>query len=88
MTTPEMLTESEAIKFLRLDAMKLKNPARTMSHWRMKGLLKGVRMSRSYVYRRADLDDFVTRMSSLDAKDLKPPSAAYGKRRVRRVVRP
>jgi len=54
---PEVLTEEEAIRYLRLEAAK--NPARTLKYYREKGLLKATIVGRHLLYRRVELDRFL-----------------------------
>ncbi len=54
---PEVLTEEEAIRYLRLDGGR--NPARTLKYYREKGLLKATNVGRHLLYRRAELDKFL-----------------------------
>lgn len=55
---PSMLTQAEAIRYLRLDAIDVKNPMQTLGYYRRKGL-KAVQVSKQILYKRADLDEFV-----------------------------
>ena len=58
---PEILTEEEAIAYLRLPDMGVKNPKHSMYRWRHMGMLVGIKYSKEIVYRRSDLDAFVER---------------------------
>ncbi len=60
---PSMLTQAEAIRYLRLDAIDVKTPMQTLGYYRRKGL-KAVQVSKQILYKRADLDDFVNIMST------------------------
>ena len=63
-STPELLTEDEAIRYLRLDTIKgLKNPRETLARYRVRGLLKGTQVSKSVFYRRIELDRFLDRLT-------------------------
>lgn len=62
---PELLTEEEAIRYLRLDTIRgLKNPAETLARYRAMGLLRGTQVSKSVFYRRIELDRFLDRLTS------------------------
>ena len=60
---PELLTEKEAIRYLRLDVDGPRNPKLTLRRYREQGLLRAVKVSRLLRYRRADLDSFLERKS-------------------------
>ena len=61
---PELLTEEEAIRYLRLDTIKgLKNPGETLERYRAQGVLRGTQVSRKIFYRRAELDRFLERQT-------------------------
>ena len=60
---PELLTEAEAIRYLRLDADGPANPSATLRHYRGRGLLKGTKIGRRLRYRRVELDAFLGRMT-------------------------
>ena len=47
---PELLTEHEAIQFLRLDVEGPDNPAKTLQYYREKGLLRGTRVGKRLRY--------------------------------------
>jgi hypothetical protein len=46
---PPLLTALECCQMLRLDT-GVKNPLRTLEHYRARGLLTGIRVGRGYVY--------------------------------------
>ena len=56
---PEVMTQEEAIRFLRLDEADLKNPASTLQYYRDKGDLKGIRIGKSIRYTKEDLLNFL-----------------------------
>lgn len=53
---PELLTEDEAIRYLRLDVDGPKKPKLTLRYYREKGLLRGTKVGRRMRYRRVELD--------------------------------
>ena len=59
---PTLLTEQEAIKYLRLDVNGPKNPAGTLKYYRDKGLLRAVRVGRNLRYPRIELDAMVEKL--------------------------
>ena len=58
---PYLLTEQEAIRFLRLDTDTVKNPDRTLKYYREKGQLRGTRIGSSYCYTKKELLAFIDR---------------------------
>jgi hypothetical protein len=61
---PELLTEDEAIRYLRLDIRGPKNPAGTLKYYRDQGMLHAVRIGRNLRYPRKELDVMVQRLLS------------------------
>lgn len=55
----EYLTEKEVAK-------KLRTNNRRVANWRRAGLIKGVKLSRQYVYREKDVDDFFSKFLGKD----------------------
>jgi hypothetical protein len=60
---PELLTEEEAIRYLRLDIDGPKKPALTLRHYRERGLLRGTRVRKRVRYRRVELDRFMEKLT-------------------------
>jgi hypothetical protein len=60
---PELLTEAEAIRYLRLDTIDIKDPSATLRNYRKRGLLKGTQVSKSILYLRIELDAFLDRLT-------------------------
>lgn len=54
---PELLTEQEAVQYLRLNDDK--NPSRTLKYYREKGLLRATMVGRHLLYRRVELERFL-----------------------------
>jgi hypothetical protein len=54
---PELLTEQEAIRYLRLQEDR--NPKRTLRYYREKGLLRATMVGRHLLYRRVELERFL-----------------------------
>ena len=59
---PPLLTEAEAIRYLRLDVSGTKHPRLALRRYRRMGKLFGVKIGRQVLYRRQELDRFVERM--------------------------
>ena len=60
---PELLTESEAFRYLRLDQVSIKNPGDTLRRYREIGLLRGTQISKRIFYRRCELDRLLERLT-------------------------
>lgn len=54
---PELLTEQEAIVFLRLDTEN--NPSRTLKYYRDKNQLRGVKIGTNFLYPKSELLSFI-----------------------------
>jgi hypothetical protein len=54
---PELLTEEEAIRYLRLEEDR--NPARSLRYYRERGLLRGTLVGRHLLYRRIEIERFL-----------------------------
>ena len=59
---PDLLTEAETIRYLRLDRDGPKNPAGTLKYYRDQGVLRAVRIGRNLRYPRKELDSMVERL--------------------------
>ncbi len=60
---PEVLTEEEAIRYLRLDETSVKDPSRTLRYYRGKGWLRATQVGRRVRYRRVELDQLLDRLT-------------------------
>ncbi len=56
---PDVLTEEEAIKFLRLDDGVTKKPTTTLQYYRIEGLLKATQVGKKHRYLRTELLNFL-----------------------------
>lgn len=61
----KLLTEEEAILYLRLDTLNRKNPAKTLQWYREKNLIKPTRISNVNFYTQKSLDAFIDEMTML-----------------------
>jgi hypothetical protein len=57
--TPDLLTQREAIKYLRLDTIRTRFPQNTLHRYRKKYGLKTVQVGRQILYSREELKKFV-----------------------------
>jgi hypothetical protein len=62
---PPLLTEAQAIRYLRLDTLKVKSPAKTLKYYRAQGYLKATGIGNVNFYTRVSLDDFLALMTNL-----------------------
>lgn len=60
---PELLTEDEAIRYLRLDIDGPTKPENTLRYYREKKKLKGTRIGKRVLYTRKALDEFLGKMT-------------------------
>ena len=58
---PDLLTESEAVKYLRLNALGLKHPDATLRRYRDAGVLKAVQVGKQILFPLPELRAFVLR---------------------------
>ena len=58
---PELLTEGEAVRYLRLDTINISDPSATLRRYREQRLLRGTQISKRIFYWRAELDRFIER---------------------------
>ncbi len=61
---PDLLTEEEATKFLRLDTEQLKDPSNTLKYYREKGLLRPTRVGKTNKYLKKELLHFLDLLTS------------------------
>ncbi len=60
---PELLTEAEAIRYLRLDIDGPAKPENTLRYYREKKKLKGTQIGKRILYTRQALDEFLEKMT-------------------------
>jgi hypothetical protein len=60
---PTVLTEEEAIRYLRLDTVGHKSPADTLRYYRERKKLRGSRIGKRIFYTRKSLDEFLDNMT-------------------------
>ena len=60
---PDLLTEQEAIRYLRLDTIDIDKPAETLRRYRDKDLLRATQVSKKLFYRRSELDQLLNKLS-------------------------
>ena len=59
---PALLTEEEAIRYLRIDKQKA-NAAKTLERYRTEKMLKATKIGNNLLYSRNELDRFVEKMT-------------------------
>jgi hypothetical protein len=65
---PTLLTEEEAIRYLRLDTINIENPSATLKRYRDMGLLRATQVSKRLFYLRTELDAFLQRLTDLNPR--------------------
>lgn len=60
---PELLTEDEAIRYLRLDLIDVEEPAGTLRYYRKQGLLRATQVGKCIRYRRVELEKLLERLT-------------------------
>lgn len=63
MPCPDLLTEEEAIRYLRLDAIDVDNPEETLRRYRKLGQIRGTQVGKCVRYRRKELERFLDRIT-------------------------
>ena len=66
---PELLTEEEAIIFLRLDIDGPKDPTLTLEYYRTQGLLKATRVGKRLRYQKKELLRFLDLLTEQNCKN-------------------
>lgn len=56
---PDLLTEAEAIRWLRLDTIKIANPSATLRRYRDAGSLRAIQISKAILYPVTELRRFI-----------------------------
>jgi hypothetical protein len=57
---PDLLTEQEAIRYLRLDEVNISNPSATLRRYRNTGRLRAVQISKRVLYPLGSLKEFIS----------------------------
>lgn len=65
---PELLTEEEAIRYLRLDDVLVKDAANTLKYYRKKGLLCATQVGKCIRYRRVELERFLDKLTEVNPR--------------------
>jgi hypothetical protein len=60
---PDLLTEEEAIRYLRLDIIDIDKPEDTLRRYRKLGLIRGTQVGKCVRYRRQELERFLERIT-------------------------
>ena len=61
---PELLTEEQAIRFLRLDETGTKNPSNTLRYYRERGVLRATRIGNGLFYHKDNLVEFIEKQTN------------------------
>jgi hypothetical protein len=65
---PELLTETEAVRFLRLDGIDTEDPAGTLRYYRKKGLLRATQVGKCIRYRRIELERLLEKLTEINPR--------------------
>jgi hypothetical protein len=65
---PELLTESEAIRFLRLDGINTEDAGSTLRYYRRRGLLRATQVGKCIRYRRIELERLLDRLTETNPR--------------------
>lgn len=65
---PDLLTEEEAIRFLRLDQIRTEDPSGTLRYYRKKGLLRATQVGKCIRYRRIELEKLLERLTEVNPR--------------------
>lgn len=68
LVSQNLYTPEEAICYLRLDKMGLKNPRLTLDYYRKKGLIRAIQISRCIMYLKEELDNFLKRIAEHNSR--------------------
>jgi hypothetical protein len=60
---PELLTEPEAVRYLRLDLVDIEDPGQTLRYYRKQGLLRATQVGKCIRYRRVELEKLLERLT-------------------------
>ena len=65
---PDLMTEDEAIRFLRLDNINTEVPSNTLRYYRNKGLLRATQVGKCIRYRRIELEKLLERLTDANPR--------------------
>lgn len=67
---PDLLTEQEAIRFLRLDEGETKHPETTLEYYRNEGRLRATKVGKRLRYLKSELLNFLDFQTQLTSKEI------------------
>lgn len=65
---PELLTEEEAVRYLRLDQIGTDDPASALRYYRKRGFLRATQVGKCIRYRRIELDRLLERLTEANPR--------------------
>ena len=65
---PELLTEKEAARYLRLDEVGIEDPGGTLRYYRKKGLLRATQVGKCIRYRRIELERLLDKLTEVNPR--------------------
>ena len=69
-TVPDLLTEQEAIRYLRLDTDGPKHPEATLQHYRQEGILRPTRIGKRLRYIKTELFKFLEEQTERTSENI------------------
>ena len=63
MPCPDLLTEEEALRYLRLDIIEVEHPHETLRRYRKQGLIRGTQVGKCVRYLKTELERFLSRIT-------------------------
>lgn len=67
-SSPDLLSEAQAVRYLRLDTIEIKNPEETLRRYRKEGHLRGTQVSKRVFYLRSELDALLKRLTDINPR--------------------
>lgn len=68
MPTPDLLTTDEAVRYLRLDLVKIKDPKKTLTYYRKEGTLKAAQVGKQLVFPVVELQKLVKKQMEINPR--------------------
>ena len=68
MPTPDLLSEAEAVRFLRIDLIKIKNPDCTLRRYRKEYGLQTVQISKQVLFPRCELEKLIKKLMEVNPR--------------------
>lgn len=66
--TPDLLTADEAVRYLRLDLVKTRDPKKSLEYYRKQGTLKAVQVGKPVLFPLKELQIFVKNQMEINPR--------------------